>query len=177
MYNPNIKPTFIPELCTRMFDTSRKNMYNDEFTSYRVDGYLKATPKGFTLRADAQAWENDTMKKLFYEWHPKWATEYKLIPCLKEEATHVWGVGVCGITACLTDKRFKFTNEYVGWTEEHIKEEQENWVKDLPNLLDRMSFDLQVVSGIRHTRKYYSIRTFKGKRYQAMVKEIEDSRQ
>lgn len=174
MYNPDIKPTFIPDLCTIMYDTKHKD-FKGEPSSYRVTGYLKAVAKVFTPRKEAQSWENDMMKKLFYEWHPNWVNEYNLVPCLKEEATHLMGVGVCGSTACLTDERYIFSNEYVSWDEDTIKSENNRWVENLPSLLNRMSVAHCIV-GIKHTKKYLKVRSFEGKLYNEIKSEYDNKR-
>ena len=130
-----------------MYNTTHKSIFdnNPYGTAYRVDGYLKAVPKIFVPNSDEQPWMNDMMKRLFYEWHPNWRKEYKLVPCLKEEATHVWGVGVAGCTASLTDKRYVFTNEPINWSEEYRKDYNKRWINDLPNRINRMRYDLQVI--------------------------------
>lgn len=159
-YNPEIKPTLIPDLATTIYDTTHKSIFdgNPYGSAYRVSGYLKAVPKSFTPSNKEQPWMNDMMKRLFSEWHPNWRKEYKLVPCLKEEATHVWGTGVCGCTASLTDSRYVFHNEPIGWTPEHRAEYINDWVKNLPNLIDRMRYDSQVVEGVKHTKGYMVIK-------------------
>lgn len=154
-YNPNNKPTLIPDLATSMYDTTHKSIFdgNPHGSPFRVSGYLKAVPKVFNPSNKEQPWMNDMMKRLFSEWHPNWRKEYKLLPCLKEDATHVWGTGVCGCRASLTDSRYVFSNEPIGWTQEKRDEYINDWVKGLPGLLDRLH-DLEVVEGVKHTKGY-----------------------
>lgn len=158
-YNPEIKPTLIPDLATTMYDTTHKSIFdgNPYGSAYRVSGYLKAVPKTFRPSNKEEPWMNDMMKRLFSEWHPNWRKEYRLVPCLKEEATHVWGTGVCGCTASLTDSRYVITNEPIGWSEEQRKKYNDEWVENLPHLLDRM-YDLQVVEGVKHTKGYMVVK-------------------
>lgn len=165
-YNPEIKPKLIPDLATSMYDTTHKSVFdkNPYGSSYRVDGYLKAVPKTFQPNENEKPWMNDMMRRLFHEWHPNWRKEYKLVPCLKEEATHVWGYGVCGCTASLTDSRYVFLNEPIGWSEEERKKYNQDWIDRLDELKDRMRFDLQTVEGVKHTKGYLLIRRYKSKK-------------
>lgn len=170
MYNPDNKIDLRPDLCSVFYDTTRKNSYNDEFNSYRITGFYKAVPNVFKESEGEQKWMNKLNKRLFHEWQPNWYKEYRLIPCLKEEATHVCGAGVAGIIACLSDDRFKFTNELVKWSEDSIKEANQSWNSRVEL---RREYSIEKIIGVPHSKfRYGKTRTFKGKRYREMVEEL-----
>lgn len=171
LYDPSVKPKVVPNLFTRMYDNDTSRSYNNERSSYRVESYYKAVPNSLKIGKDEPVWKKKMMRRLLGEWSPNWASEYKLIPCLQDEATHVSGYGVCGVVCALNDERYEFTNIDIGWTAEQIQEGREQWTE---RVLNGYHHPAMVVEGVRHTFKYARYRTFKGKRYEEQQKEFRE---
>jgi hypothetical protein len=121
----------VPELATGFVTDSEFDRKYPMFShSYRVEHYYKAVPVRFHKSTEENEVTRNLLNEIFSEMflksHPDWHHEYWLHPCRKEEATHVTGVGVGGITVAIDDPEVIFDYTYIGWSDEMIQEHKDN---------------------------------------------------
>ena len=121
--------TYIPDVATKFKKGS---------SSFRVTHWLKAVPLVYKpYNGKGAEFMNDILHRLFLDAHPNWKTEYKLVYCSRDDATHVEGVGVAGCIVAVDSPDVIFTGVYVGWDEEQIDEARKQannyeWLNDSP---------------------------------------------
>jgi len=100
---------------------------------YRVDGYYKTVPVRPPKRAkNAERSQleivcDEIYDNIFLKFHPDWHHEYRLIPCLKDEATHIAGYSVGSCIVSLSDNRVTFDYTNIGWSDEVINQHKQHW--------------------------------------------------
>ena len=123
--------TIAPDIDTK-FNIKDSSSFNG-YARYRVTGWLKAVPlryEKYIGKGEAGAEIIDEiLSECFYEEHPDWNHEYKLVHCTRNEATHVEGYGVCGIIVAINDERVNFEHIYVNWSEEIINERRDSFIR------------------------------------------------
>lgn len=147
-YNPNIKPKFIPDLCTTI--KSKNPNYLGIIELYKVKAWYKAVPKRYEPIKDRTL--NSIFKELFFEEQKNWRNEYRLIPCKREEATHVSGSGLSHRYFNLCDNHWIFTDDYGKWSKDDVDEIKNSFLEKLKDIKKYYWQGFHVILGKKHSK-------------------------